>query len=252
MRNQQSQCICPTPDFCQDRPFGNLVLFQIPFYLRLNFELELNETQAMVFECMYESSPKSPERMRPLNSMKGFSAFQPPTRIHRSREPLSCSVQTQTTMAALVLALILFPLLSSATEQGHQALCGRVDGQAAPEDVQALLHHTLPLALPWDQAWLGSLQVPFYSAFNTCKILNRPEQAVVGLPLDPLVLHSCVQADHPGDLLQLFTYWAELSHSSFLAPWLPSAHDVRLMALALLRLQDVYNLPTCQVFLRVG
>ena len=75
---------------------------------------------------------------------------------------------------------------------------------------------------------------------------------VVGLPLDPLVLHSCVQADHPGDLLQLFTYWAELSHSSFLAPWLPSAHDVRLMALALLRLQDVYNLPTCQVFLRVG
>ena len=79
-------------------------------------------------------------------------------------------------MAALVLALILFPLLSSATEQGHQALCGRVDGQAAPEDVQALLHHTLPLALPWDQAWLGSLQVTFYSAFNTCKILIRPEQ----------------------------------------------------------------------------
>ena len=147
--------------FCQERPFGNLVLFLIPFYLRLNFELELNETQAMVFECMYESSPKSPERMRPVNSMKGFSAFQPPTRIHRSREPLSCSVQTQTTMAALVLALILFPCLSSATEQGHQALCGRVDGQAAPEDVQALLHHTLPLALPWDQAWLGSLQVRF-------------------------------------------------------------------------------------------
>ena len=181
MRNQQSQCICPTPDFCQDRPFGNLVLFQIPFYLRLNFELELNETQAMVFECMYESSPKSPERMRPLNSMKGFSAFQPPTRIHRSREPLSCSVQTQTTMAALVLALILFPFLSSATERGRQALCGRVDGQAAPEDVQALLHHTLPLALPWDQAWLGSLQVTFYSAFNTCKILIRPEQWLVSL-----------------------------------------------------------------------
>ena len=169
--------------FCQDRPFGNLVLFLIPFYLRLNFELELNETQAMVCECMYESSPKSPERMRPVNSMKGFSAFQPPaTRIHRSREPLSCSVQTQTTMAALVLALILFPCLSSATEQqGHQALCGRVDGQAAPEDVQALLHHTLPLALPWDQAWLGSLQVPFYSAFNTCKILNRPEHWLVSL-----------------------------------------------------------------------
>ena len=176
--------------FCQDRPFGNLVLFLIPFYLRLNFELELNETQAMVFECMYESSPKSPERMRPVNSMKGFSAFQPPTRIHRSREPLSCSVQTQTTMAALVLALILFPCLSSATEQqGHQALCGRVDGQAAPEDVQALLHHTLPLALPWDQAWLGSLQVPFYSAFNTCKILNRPEHCLASFrPTSPPLL----------------------------------------------------------------
>ena len=75
---------------------------------------------------------------------------------------------------------------------------------------------------------------------------------MVGLPLDPLVLHPCVQADHPGDLLQLFTYWEELPPSSFLAPWLPSAHDVRLMALALLRLQDVYNLPTCQVFLIVG
>ena len=70
--------------FCQDRPFGNLVLFLIPFYLRLNFELELNETQAMVFECMYESSPKSPERMRPVNSMKGFSAFQP---LHAFTDP---------------------------------------------------------------------------------------------------------------------------------------------------------------------
>ena len=84
LRNQQSQCICPTPDFCQDRPFGNLVLFLIPFYLRLNFELELNETQAMVCECMYESSPKSPERMRPVNSMKGFSAFQP---LHAFTDP---------------------------------------------------------------------------------------------------------------------------------------------------------------------
>ena len=56
-----------------------------------------------------------------------------------------------------------------------------------------------------------------------------------------------MQADHPGDLLQLYTYWVALPPSSPLAPILPTPDDARLMALALLRLQDVYNLPAHQV-----
>ena len=57
-----------------------------------------------------------------------------------------------------------------------------------------------------------------------------------------------LQADHPGDLLQLYTYWVALAPSSPLAPMLPTRDDIRLMALALLRLQDVYDLPARQVF----
>ena len=60
-----------------------------------------------------------------------------------------------------------------------------------------------------------------------------------------------LQADHPGDLLQLFTYWVELPPSSPLAAILPTPDDARLMALALLRLQDVYNLPAHQVLTSV-
>ena len=56
-----------------------------------------------------------------------------------------------------------------------------------------------------------------------------------------------LQADHPGDLLQLYTYWVTLPPSSPLAPILPTPDDAHLMALALLRLQDVYNLPAHQV-----
>ena len=56
-----------------------------------------------------------------------------------------------------------------------------------------------------------------------------------------------LQANHPGDLLQLFTYWVTLPPSSPLTAMLPTQDDARLMALALLRLQDVYNLPANQV-----
>ena len=71
-----------------------------------------------------------------------------------------------------ILLLLIFchsPLLFSAVLLGpQQVLGGRVDGQASPEDVLALLHQTLPLALPWDRAWLASLQVQnILATFNS-------------------------------------------------------------------------------------
>ena len=64
-------------------------------------------------------------------------------------------------MAILLLILWQYPLCSAAlVDQQQQVLGGgRVDGQASPGDVLALLHQTLPLALPWDRVWLASLQV---------------------------------------------------------------------------------------------
>ena len=59
----------------------------------------------------------------------------------------------------LILIFCHFPLFSATPANPQQVLGGRVDGQASPEDVLALLHQTLPLALPWDRAWLASLQV---------------------------------------------------------------------------------------------
>ena len=63
-------------------------------------------------------------------------------------------------MPILLLVLCYSSPLSTGLIDPGQVLGGRVDGQAAPDDVLALLHQTLPLALPWDRAWLASLQVP--------------------------------------------------------------------------------------------
>ena len=62
-----------------------------------------------------------------------------------------------------IFLLILWPspLCSAAlVDPQHHMLGVRVDGQASPGDILALLHQTRPLALPWDRVWLASLQVP--------------------------------------------------------------------------------------------
>ena len=87
--------------------------------------------------------------------------FQPPF-MHSQiwQAALQHSLDPALIMAVLMLILWHSLLLSGVLVDPQQVLGGRVDGQASPEDVLALLHQTLPLALPWDRAWLGSLQVP--------------------------------------------------------------------------------------------
>ena len=91
-------------------------------------------------------------------------AFQVPLScIHRS---LQCSLEppylqfawSSPWHMAIILCLIFchFLLRCAALPQESGS---RVDGQAFPDDVLELLHRTLPLALPWDRAWLRSLQV---------------------------------------------------------------------------------------------
>ena len=76
-----------------------------------------------------------------------------------------------------ILLLLIFchsPLLSATPVDPQQELGGRVDGQASPEDVLALLHQTLPLALPWDNAWLASLQVKAKTSLPQALQIERP------------------------------------------------------------------------------
>lgn len=64
----------------------------------------------------------------------------------------------------LFLILCYSPPLSAGPVDPGQVLGGRVDGQASPDDILALLRQTLPHALPWDRVWLVSLQVPKHPA----------------------------------------------------------------------------------------
>ena len=77
-------------------------------------------------------------------------------------------------MPILLLVLCYSSPLSAGLVDPGQVLGGRVDGQALPDDVLALLHQTLPLALPWDRAWLASLQVPKHpSRFSKALVKRR-------------------------------------------------------------------------------
>lgn len=101
--------------------------------------------------------------------------FQPPF-MHSQiwQAALQHSLDPALIMAILMLILWHFPLLSAVLLDPQQELGGRVDGQASPEDVLALLHQTLPLALPWDNAWLGSLQVKAKTSLPQALQIERP------------------------------------------------------------------------------